>query len=269
MLRWKYERVEFESTDGVKLVGWWIPAMSPVNQRYVRDDWGKQTVLVCHGLAANKSNQLIMARQLVPAGMNVLAFDFRAHGESGGQLSTFGKLEVQDVLGAVRWIRQQRPERAEKIFGVGASMGASALIAAAADDSAEGRAIDAVATYAAYDSLEGLTQSVTRDYFVQPLGWLLVHVGAPLASAQTGADLSDFSPADAAGKLWPRPLLLIHGGRDSIIPFNHARILYNRAAQPKSYLWIEQGEHNDVLNSEGAARVVLRFFQTARAEPVI
>ena len=271
-LGFPFERVTFRSTDGVDLVGWWVPALAPPrNQRQgaVRADWGQSTVIVCHGLAASKSNQLLMARQLVPAGYNVLAFDFRAHGESGGQLSTFGKLEVNDVLGAVRWVRANRAQKAQKIFGVGASMGGSALIAAAADDSDEGRAIGAVATYAAYDSLDGLTESVTRNYFVRPLPWLLRNIGVPLASAQTGADLRDFNPADRAADLWPRPLLLIHGALDSIIPFEHARILYNRASQPKYYLWIESGEHNDVLTSEGAARVVLRFFDTARPAPVI
>jgi alpha-beta hydrolase superfamily lysophospholipase len=136
----------FAASDGVELVGWWIPAArAPASVRgSLRQQWGKNTVLVCHGLAANKSNQLVMARQLVPGGFNVLAFDFRAHGESGGQLTTFGKLEVNDVLGAVRWVRENHADQAHKIFGVGASMGGSALIVAAADDSDQGRAIEAV-----------------------------------------------------------------------------------------------------------------------------
>jgi fermentation-respiration switch protein FrsA (DUF1100 family) len=105
-----------------------------------------------------------------------------------------------------------------------------------------------------------LAQSVTRNYFVKPLGWLLMHVGLPLASAQTGADLTDFSPADRAADLWPRPLLLIHGGRDPIIPIHHGWALYNRAVQPKYQLFLDNGEHNDVLNHEGAAPGwVLRF----------
>ena len=262
-LGFDYQRVTFRATDGVELVGWWIPAEGSA------PDAGTRTVLVCHGLAANKSNQLVLGRLLVPAGFNVLAFDFRAHGESGGQLTTFGAHEVRDVLGAVRWVRERHPEQSRKIYGLGASMGGSALIAAAADDSDEGRAIDAVATYAAYDSLDGLADSITHEYFPGPLGWLLRRIGIPLASAQTGANLKSFSPADHSSQMWPRPLLLIHGARDQIIPFSHARILLNSATAPKYHLWLDEADHNDVLGSDGAARVVLRFFQTSRPEPVI
>jgi fermentation-respiration switch protein FrsA (DUF1100 family) len=268
-LGFDFERVEFRASDGMKLVGWWIPASKQTKRSERWDEWGENTVLVCHGLGANKSNQLFMARQLVPGGFNVLAFDFRAAGESGGQLSTFGDLERRDVLGAVKWLRENRSKQSQKIFGVGASMGGSALIAAAADDSDEGRAINAVATYAAYDSLEGLAQSVTKNYFLPPLGWLVMKVGVPLASVQTGADLRSFSPAKLAGEMWPRPLLLIHGVQDRIISFEHAQRLYQGASLPKYYLWLEKGDHNDVLGDEGAARAVLRFFKTAKEEPVI
>ncbi len=268
-LGFEFERVEFRASDGVSLVGWWIPAGKQTKRSERWEEWGENTVLVCHGLGANKSNQLFMARQLVPGGFNVLAFDFRAAGESGGQLSTFGDLERRDVLGAVKWVRENRADEGRKIFGVGASMGGSALIAAAADASEEGRAINAVATYAAYDSLDGLAQSVTKNYFLPPLGWLVMKVGVPLASVQTGADLRSFSPANLAGEMWPRPLLLIHGVQDRIIPFEHAQRLYEGAALPKFFLWIEKGDHNDVLGDEGAARAVLRFFRTAKEEPVI
>jgi alpha-beta hydrolase superfamily lysophospholipase len=268
-LGFDYQRVEFRSTDGVKLVGWWIPAADRHGSVRHDPDWGKNTVLVCHGLAASKANQLILARQLVPGGFNVLAFDFRAHGESGGQLSTFGDLERRDVLGAVRWVQQKHPESSRKIFGVGASMGGAALIAAAADPSPEGRSIQAVATYAAYDSLGSLARRISDDYFVQPLGWLLLHVGVPVASAQTGVNLAAFSPGKLAWRIWPRPILLIHGKEDEVIPFGQGTELYQQAALPKYYLWIARGTHNDIIANDSAAHSVLLFFRASRAIPVI
>jgi fermentation-respiration switch protein FrsA (DUF1100 family) len=268
-LGFTFQRVEFPASDGVRLAGWWLPAGTPPRSRADDPHWGRRTVVLCHGLASNKSNQLILGRRLVPEGFNVLAFDFRAHGESAGQLTSFGALEARDVLGAVRWIRDAHPEQADKIYGVGASMGAAALIAAAADPGPDGQAIAAIATYAAYDDLDLLIRDLTRDYFEQPLRWLLDHVGVPLASAQVGVDLRGFAPARRAPDLWPRPILFIHGHRDEIIPFERGRALHDAAAQPRYHLWFGQGTHNDIVSDEQAARIVAEFFRTAAPIPVI
>jgi alpha-beta hydrolase superfamily lysophospholipase len=267
-LGFHYERVEFTTSDGVRLVGWWIPAEKPPRSDHW-EDWGKQTVILCHGLAASKSNQLVLGRRLVPGGFNVLAFDFRAHGESGGQLTSYGAAEKRDVLAAIKWLRQNRPEQAQRICGVGASMGAAALISAAADPSPEGHAISAVAAYAAYDDLPAMVRAVAADYFQPPLGWLLEHVGLPIASAHVGADLSRYAPARDVRAVWPRPVLFIHGFKDQVIPFERGRALYEAADQPKYHVWFEEGTHNDIVTNEAAAAIVLEFFRTAHAVPVI
>jgi fermentation-respiration switch protein FrsA (DUF1100 family) len=268
-LGFAYEPVRFAASDGVPLAGWWIPALPPRTAGQAGDAaWGTRTVLVCHGLASSKSNQLIMAAPYPPAGFNVLIFDFRAHGESGGQLATFGDRERHDVLGAVRWLREQRGDHAVKICGVGASQGAAALIAAAADDSEHGRAIDALAVYATYDNVPALTRTIANRYFFPPLRQLLVHIGLPLASAQTGANLATFAPARLLADVWPRPVLVIHGRRDEIISFEHGESLYDHAYHPKYSLWLD-GDHNEIVNSDTAARIVVEFFKVAEPVPVI
>lgn len=272
LLGFGYQPVSFESTDGLRLAGWWIPAASnDTRRRSARRaaDFGTKTVIVCHGLAANKANQLILARQLVGAGYNVLAFDFRAHGESAGQLASFGDLERRDVLGAVRWLRERRPEQSERIFGVGASMGAAALIAAAADDSDEGRAIDAVAVYGTFDDLGKLSRDIGRERFLPPLNWLMPRIAVPLASAQVGTNLSRFRPGALVTKLWPRPILVIHGMRDAIIPFDRGERLFREAMQPKQHLWLPDLDHNQIIEDEDAARAVREFFDNARPLQVI
>lgn len=237
-----FDNIAFESTDGVRLAGWWIPTRAPVNNRLATPDWGQKTVILCHGLGAGKSNQLALVRDLVTHGYNIVAFDFRAHGESGGQASSFGDRERYDVLGAVRWIRAAYPNESRRIYGLGVNMGAAALIAAAGEASDEGRAIDAVAVFSTFDDLDRLADDMSRHWLIPPMGWLARNIGVPVASLHAGADLAHFSPADRVDWLSPRPLLVVHGRGDEIIPFEAGVRLFERASQPKLRFWI--GEKN-------------------------
>lgn len=297
-----HEPFWFDSTDGVRLAGWWIPARPPLPGRAAaaEPDWGRKTVVLCHGLGANKANQLALARDLVLNGYNILSFDFRAHGESGGQLCSFGDRERFDVLGAVRWVRANRPAQSQRLFGLGVSMGGAALLAAAADPTAEGRAIDAVAVFSTYDRFATLAHDVTGKYMVPPLAWLVRHVGVPVAGAHVGADLAAFSPAAAADRLAPRPLMVVHGRGDHVIPFATGVRLFDRAPHPKVRMWVGElsadeggyvlrtnakygpavdangrptfnppkgpaADHNNVLYDDDAVKAVRMFFEAGRA----
>ena len=268
LLGFNFEPVSFTATDGVRLDGWWIPARAPTAREAearLGGDWGRNTVILCHGLGANKANQLVMAQDLVPGGYNVLAFDFRAHGASGGQLSTFGDLERRDVLGAVRWVREKRGKESSRIFGVGASMGAAALVAAAADPGSEGQAIEAVAVYGTYDDLGSLVRSMCENYFVPPMGWMAVHLGLPIADAHVGRRLEQFSPAREVKDLWPRPIFVIHGKGDRTIDFRHGQALLDSALQPKYFYWVKDGDHNAIVADPVVSKAALLFFDTARS----
>jgi fermentation-respiration switch protein FrsA (DUF1100 family) len=248
-----FQRVQFSATDGVPLVGWWIPAIP-------RPGPPPPTVLLCPGLAATKATQLHLAVRLMQAGYNIFIFDFRGHGESGGELTSFGDLERRDVLGAVQWLQTTHPKACNKLVGLGVNTGAAALIAAAADPGPQGQNIDAIAVYGTFDSLDSTLETIAGNYLPSPLSWLVRHVGLPLASAQVGSDLSSFSPANDVKALWPRPILVIHGLDDEIVNFQHGQSLYDAAFQPKYDMWIKTGGHYDVIESDAAAREVRQYF---------
>lgn len=258
-----YVPVEFTSSDGVRLSAWWIPSARP--HAY----YANRTIVLCPGLSANKSSQLVLVKDLIPECYNVLVLDFRAHGDSGGQLCTFGDLERRDVLAAVHWLRTQHPDQSHKIFGIGESSGAAALIAAAADPGPDGQAIAAIVAYSPYAHLNELAANVSSQLFTAPIDSWIVRLGLPMADVQTGSDLSHFSPADLVGDLWPRPILIVHSQSDEIVPWEQGDELYHAASFPKERYWLDRKTHKQTISDEGAARHVLQFLKNAEPASVI
>jgi alpha-beta hydrolase superfamily lysophospholipase len=275
-LGYDFEPVSFETSDGLTIAAWWIPAPRELRPQARRSTdsapprgFGRETVILCHGIASGKAGVLNIARPLLQHGYNVLAFDFRAHGESDGQLTSLGNLEREDVLAAVRWLQENKARQSRRILGVGVSTGAAALIAAAADPSPQGQAIEALAVYEGFDDLSSLGRTVARTRFLPPLSWVADRVGLALASAQVGADLVHFSPAEQAKTLWPRPIFFIHGGADQVIPFERGEALFDHATEPKRRLWLPTEDYGQSINDKGAAREVRDFLDEARPVPAI
>jgi fermentation-respiration switch protein FrsA (DUF1100 family) len=165
----------------------------------------------------------------------VITFDFRGHGRSGG-LSTLGDLEINDLDVAVAWARELGYRR---IAAVGFSMGASVVLRhaglvggldAAVSVSGPGRWY-----YRGTERMRWVHRAVerrvgryvTRRWLktrVSPQGWKLIPV----------------PPAEAAAKISPVPLLIVHGEQDLYFPPEHARQLYLSAREPKD-LWLLPG----------------------------
>jgi alpha-beta hydrolase superfamily lysophospholipase len=256
-----YETVSFNATDGTPLEAWWIPAT-----HNARTDgrgstkWGQDTVLLCHGFAADKSRDLFLAANLLANGYNVLALDFRAHGRSGGQFTGFGGVESRDVLGAVKYLRANRAKECHRILGLGEGLGAVALIEAAADAGPDGQAISAIAAYNPYDNLSGVLQMVAEQHTIRAGQWAFMNAILPVASAQLGTDLMRFSPASALKSLWPRPILVIGDptSRDPI--YGRSFELFQSAYQPKYSYWREEMEPSALLHDRTAALTVRIFF---------
>jgi fermentation-respiration switch protein FrsA (DUF1100 family) len=258
LLNASFQTIDFRATDGTTLRGWWIASPGT-------DAGGRETVVLCHGFGGDKASALPMAQDLLAAGFNVLAFDFRAHGESAGHLTTFGNIERRDVLGAVRWLRTIHPGQSRRIVGLGINMGASALIAAAGDPGPDGQAIDAVAAIDPIDDAGQWLSDLAEQRIAPGAGVFLARVALPLAGAQCGVNLFNWSAANDVQQLWPRPLLIIGSGQDELVPMTCGQALFDSAQQPKYHYWIDdENSRNSTGQDDQTARVLSVFFRTAR-----
>ncbi len=201
-----------------------------------------------------------MADKLHAAGYHVLMFDHRGHGGSGGQVTAFGAAEAADVVGALDFLEAAG---VDDIVGLAPSMGAAAMVDAAAGDDR----LAALILVGTYDDLGGMAGDATGKIFTPPLDHLARRLALPAASAHAGVHLAGFRPIDAVRELWPRPVMVLHAADDTIIPQSRGRRLYNAADAPKLQWWLDAGGHNGVLEDDEAWREILLFLEGAVAVP--
>ncbi|HSU65945.1 MAG TPA: alpha/beta hydrolase [Tepidisphaeraceae bacterium] len=261
-----YDVVHFRATDGIRLEGWWIPATHNEHSDHRGEDkQGHATVLLCHGFGTDKASQLFLARDLVANGYNVLAIDLRDHGRSGGQFTGLGAVESRDVLGAVHWLRTARADESRRILGLGESLGAVALIEAAADQGPDGQAIDAIAAYNPYSDLPDVLNDVAADHTIQVGRWALTHLIVPVASVQLGKNLRRVSPDTAVRMLWPRPILVLGNSTAHHVPLRGSFELFRSALQPKYGYWRDDADRDALLHDDTAALTVRIFFDEEKS----
>ncbi|MBI3922958.1 MAG: alpha/beta fold hydrolase [Armatimonadetes bacterium] len=223
-----YQDVTFPANaDKLTLSGWFIPA-TPT----------KGTIILCHGVFADRTDLSDFAPPLVKAGYSVLAFDFRQRGKSGRSKNTIGKDEVNDLLGAVEYVKQRKDVSGKPIGVMGVSMGASIAIMTAARCK-DLRAVVADSGYARMD--HAIDQHLW--IFFGPLKPLLTRLTFWHGRRMLGFDPKTVSPASQIAQISPRPILLIHSKRDFMIRSSESQALYQAAKEPKE-LWITpRGRH--------------------------
>ena len=232
-----YENVEFTTSDGNRLSGWYLPHREhPV------------TIIMTHGLFRSRYETLDRGVELWRQGYGVLLYDLRRHGQSFAEFSTLGFNERHDVLAAVNFVREHAP--GNKIVLMGVSMGAAATFLAATGIK-DIMAIIAESSFLSFsDTIYHHVELVKVPTF--PFAPLLVK----FTSWRMNFNPADFDVLKAVEKI-RCPILFIGGTADRRMPNEKVlEPLYAAANHPlKSKLIVEGAPHGRAYDQDREAYI--------------
>jgi len=225
-----FDNIEFESRDGFKIKGWWIEGNSD------------KVVIVAHGYSANRAgwlgkdkagteqylDWLGIAPELVKEGYSMLYFDFRASGESEGDIITLGKFEAFDFLDAINWELKNKGKK--KIGLLGFSMGGNVVLRAGVelnrmlkDNVVEDVAIISIGPYK-YRTMvrKSLKYWTSLPEFFTPLinqsAKIILHFDPS----------KEINPENYINEIAPLPILFIQSEKDEIGDVSDVKSIYNK-----------------------------------------
>jgi fermentation-respiration switch protein FrsA (DUF1100 family) len=203
------EDVWLNTSDGVKLHAWWIPAK---NAHF--------TFLAFHGNAANIANRADIYRFLAATPANVLAVEYRGYGKSEGSPSEAGV--YRDAQAGYQYLVTQRGIPPEQIISYGQSLGT-----AAATDLASQKDVAGLILEAPFPS----ASVVARQSF-----WFL-----------PGVSLLTYGQFDTGKKIQQvkAPVMIVHCTEDPVIPFTMGQAVYQAARSPKTFVEINAQCHEE------------------------
>ncbi|GAA3124221.1 alpha/beta fold hydrolase [Planomonospora alba] len=197
---------------------------------------GDLAIVLAHGFTGSFRSRTTRRIVHVLSGFGgVIAFDFRGHGRSGGE-TTVGDLEIHDLDAAVRHARVTGYSR---VVTMGFSMGGAVALRQAALL----RGVDGVVAVSAparwyYRGTRPMRQ--VHWAIEHPAGRLAARLGKRTRIARGGWDPLPLAPYEAAARISPVPLLVVHGDADTFFPLDHPHQIHDAARDPKE-LWIEPG----------------------------
>ncbi len=220
--------VQFPSTDGLLLKGWFIPASGEA----------RGTIFYCHGHNRTRVELLPEAAFAHGLGYNGLLFDLRHQGQSGGEITTLGYQERLDVLGAARYaLEEEKAARPLIVWGV--SMGAAGALMAAAD-SPEIAAVISDSSFLSFSDVIAYHAKIFLHLPKFPIADEVIYLSAWRGHFRP----ADFDLQKAVERIGQRPILFIAVEGDRRMPPSIARTLYSRATSPQKELIVLPGNRH-------------------------
>jgi pimeloyl-ACP methyl ester carboxylesterase len=211
--------------DGVHLHGWRCRATGA----------HRATIVYLHGIADNRTSAAGVIQRFVPRGFDVVAYDSRAHGESGGDICTYGFFEKNDLHRVLDTVDDG------PVVLLGTSLGAAVAILEAADD-------QRVATVVAAETFADLRTVATERapfFFTAPT----IRKAFQLAAERGRFDIDAVSPERAAARITV-PVLLVHGAADVDTRPEHSHRVFRALRAPKQLIIVPGARHNESLRPD-------------------
>jgi dipeptidyl aminopeptidase/acylaminoacyl peptidase len=219
------------------------------------------TVCACHGLPAGTPDPTdrgyaLLAEKICPHGFAVFFFNFRGAGASGGNLDMLGW--TRDLEAVVDYLYSLPPVDRSYLALLGFSAGAAVSVCVAAKDKRVSAVVacacpDEFTIFNRFDYAKSMIEHFRsigtirdKDFPPSPREWL--------------EGFKMVRPIDYITRIYPRPLLLVHGSQDEVVDVSHTHRLYAKAGQPKQLAVIDGVGHR-LRHSEQAMAVVIDWLK--------
>ncbi len=237
-----YSQHQIPTAKNKQLFAWFIPAKNSCC-----------TLVIVHGWGANAEMMLPLAQPFHAAGMDVLIYDARNHGQSDSDSFSSLPRFAEDLANVLQWLQQRSPEH--KIVALGHSVGAAASILTAS----RGTDIDLVISVSGFAHPRlMMNRHLDRPWlpsFLRPLilnyiQWII------------GFRFDDIAPMNRI--LHVRcPVLLAHGTADTTVPIEDMHLIEASATtdRPVQVIAVEGAKHDSVEHFKQHADELIQFIR--------
>lgn len=240
------EKITITASDGTNLVG-----------HYYERKKNAPVVIFFHGLWGNcYTNGVPIYRITENNNWNLLLVNLRAHGESGGNISTFGVLEKQDCRDWANWAASELGENTP-IFFMGLSIGGA--IAMMSSDLELPESVCGIIDDAGFTSILEMIRINSKKEALAELFTLTMSAGTRIWGCFSLQE-ADSCVALSKTKI---PILIIHGDQDTRVPISMAYRLYNSCKSQKQLYIVSGAGHTECYrtNPERYEKIVSEFIE--------
>jgi fermentation-respiration switch protein FrsA (DUF1100 family) len=220
--------VTLETADGLRLMSWYKPA-----------DDGRPTLVYFHGNGGHIGYRGDKARPYLDAGYGMLLVSYRGYGGNPGSPTEDGL--YADGRAAMAFLAARGVTPGDTVL-YGESLGTGVAVHIALEQARASEPLAAVVLEAPFTSA---VDAGAQHYPWAPVRWLMKD------RFESRSKIAEIQA----------PVLIVHGGRDRVIPFSHGEALYAAAVAPKESLWIPEAGHND-LDAHGASAKIQAFLES-------